>query len=367
MGQKVHPVGFRLGITRTWDSRWFEDKQYRQWLHEDLAMRKQIDSLSRSAAVSKVEIERRANQARVIISTGKPGIIIGKRGAGIEDLRKKLEKIAGRSVNVNVVEIKHPELDAKLVANNVVDQLEKRIAFRRAMRQALQRTIKAGAKGIKVQCGGRLGGSEIARVERNFEGKVPLHTLRANIDFAHSEAYTTFGRIGVKVWIYLGEVLPDGRQKAEPRELRPVRRNRPRPIRPGETPPAVAAPAAAGAAPAATAAAASASPSAPVVPDATATTSPSPATAVAPPAPAPPTEPVSTESDAEAQSPPVSPEAPVSPPESPEAKTAGPASAGTAPAAVQTQTDVAQSTDAEPAASEATPPAADAAKASEEE
>ncbi|MDQ2818321.1 MAG: 30S ribosomal protein S3, partial [Candidatus Eremiobacteraeota bacterium] len=250
MGQKVNPIGFRLGITRTWDSRWFENKQYRTWLHEDLAMRRQIDGLSRSAAVSKVEIERRATQARVIISTGKPGIIIGKRGAGIEDLRKKLEKIAGRPVNVNVVEIKHPELDAKLVANNVVDQLEKRIAFRRAMRQALQRTIKAGAKGIKVQCAGRLGGSEIARVERNFDGKVPLHTLRANIDFAHSEAYTTFGRIGVKVWIYLGEVLPDGRQKPEPRELRPVRRIRPpRQPRPGdEAKVAVAAPAAAGSA-----------------------------------------------------------------------------------------------------------------------
>ncbi len=231
MGQKVHPVGFRLGITRTWESRWFENKQYRDWLHEDIAMRREIETLSRSAAVSKVEIERRANQARVMISTGKPGIIIGKRGAGIEDLRKKLEKITGKPVNVNVLEIKHPELDAKLVANNVVDQLEKRIAFRRAMRQALQRTMKAGAKGIKVQCGGRLGGSEIARVERNFEGKVPLHTLRANIDFAHSEAYTTFGRIGVKVWIYLGEVLPEGKQKQEPRELKPVRRIRPRPAK----------------------------------------------------------------------------------------------------------------------------------------
>jgi small subunit ribosomal protein S3 len=242
MGQKVHPVGFRLGITRTWDSRWFEQKQYVNWLHEDLRMRKELEGMSRSAAISKVEIERRANQARVIISTAKPGIIIGKRGAGIEEIKKRLEKISGKQVSVNVVEIKHPEIDAKLVANNIVDQLEKRIAFRRAMRQALQRTMKAGAKGIKVQCGGRLGGAEIARVERNFEGKVPLHTLRANIDYAHSEAYTTFGRIGVKVWVYLGEVLPDGKTQGAPmpsRESRPPRRapRGPRPVRPaGEVP-----------------------------------------------------------------------------------------------------------------------------------
>jgi small subunit ribosomal protein S3 len=228
MGQKIHPVGMRLGITRTWDSRWYENKQYANWLNEDRLMRDLIEGMSRSAAVSKVEIERRANTVRVIVHTGKPGIIIGKRGAGIDDLKKKLEKIgAGKQVQVNVVEIKHPELDAKLVANNIVDQLEKRIAFRRAMRQALQRTTKAGARGIKVQCGGRLGGAEIARVERTFEGKVPLHTLRADIDYAHSEAYTTFGRIGVKVWIYKGEVLPDGRPKPDARDSRPVRRIRP--------------------------------------------------------------------------------------------------------------------------------------------
>jgi small subunit ribosomal protein S3 len=228
MGQKIHPVGMRLGITRTWDSRWFENKQYANWLNEDRLMRNLIEGMSRSAAVSNVEIERRANTVRVIVHTGKPGIIIGKRGAGIDDLKKRLEKIgAGKQVQVNVVEIKHPELDAKLVANNIVDQLEKRIAFRRAMRQALQRTTKAGARGIKVQCGGRLGGAEIARVERTFEGKVPLHTLRADIDYAHSEAYTTFGRIGVKVWIYKGEVLPDGRPKPDARDTRPVRRVRP--------------------------------------------------------------------------------------------------------------------------------------------
>jgi len=252
MGQKIHPVGMRLGITRTWDSRWFENKQYANWLHEDRQMRDLIEGMSRSAAVSKVEIERRANTVRVIVHTGKPGIIIGKRGAGIDDLKKRLEKIAaGKQVQVNVVEIKHPEMDAKLVANNIVDQLEKRIAFRRAMRQALQRTTKAGARGIKVQCGGRLGGAEIARVERTFEGKVPLHTLRADIDYAHSEAYTTFGRIGVKVWIYKGEVLPDGRPKPDARDTRPVRRVRPvRAARPlGAPAPAIGAPAMAAAAP----------------------------------------------------------------------------------------------------------------------
>ena len=288
MGQKVHPVGLRLGITRTWDSRWFEQKQYVNWLHEDLRMRKELEGMSRSAAISKVEIERRANQARVIISTAKPGIIIGKRGAGIEEIKKRLEKISGKQVSVNVVEIKHPEIDAKLVANNIVDQLEKRIAFRRAMRQALQRTMKAGAKGIKVQCGGRLGGAEIARVERNFEGKVPLHTLRANIDYAHSEAYTTFGRIGVKVWVYLGEVLPDGKAQGAPapalqsrtprRTPRGPRPGRPGPGTDGRTPAEAPAPETPAAEPAATstapapapAASAAATPAAPAAPVASA-------------------------------------------------------------------------------------------------
>jgi small subunit ribosomal protein S3 len=209
MGQKIHPVGLRLGITRTWDSRWFEKKHYVDWLHEDVAIRKFFNRWMRSAAISKIEIERRANQARVIVNTAKPGIIIGKRGVGIEDIRKSLEKLTGKNVQVNVMEIKHPELDARLVAQNIVDQLEKRIAFRRAMKQAIMRTMKAGARGVKVQVSGRLGGAEIARTEHNADGKVPLHTLRADIDYAHVEAFTTFGRIGVKVWIYRGEVLPD--------------------------------------------------------------------------------------------------------------------------------------------------------------
>jgi small subunit ribosomal protein S3 len=209
MGQKIHPVGMRLGITRTWDSRWFEKKHYVDWLHEDVAIRKSFNRWMRSASISKIEIERRANQARVIVNTAKPGIIIGKRGVGIDDIRKNLELLTGKNVAVNVMEISHPELDARLVAQNIVDQLEKRIAFRRAMKQAIMRTMRAGARGIKVQVSGRLGGAEIARTEHNADGKVPLHTLRADIDYAQVEAFTTFGRIGVKVWIYRGEVLPD--------------------------------------------------------------------------------------------------------------------------------------------------------------
>jgi small subunit ribosomal protein S3 len=220
MGQKIHPVGLRLGITRTWDSRWFEKKHYIDWLHEDVKIRQFFNKWMRSAAISKIEIERRANQARVIVNTAKPGIIIGKRGVGIEDIRKNLEKLTGKNVQVNVMEIKHPELDARLVAQNIVDQLEKRIAFRRAMKQAIMRTMKAGARGVKVQVSGRLGGAEIARTERSADGKVPLHTLRADIDYAHVEAFTTFGRIGVKVWIYRGEVLPD-----QPRQTNTIDRN----------------------------------------------------------------------------------------------------------------------------------------------
>jgi small subunit ribosomal protein S3 len=219
VGQKIHPVGLRLGITRTWESRWFEKKNYKLWLHEDQSIRKYFGRLTRAAAISKVEIERRANQARVIVHTAKPGIIIGKRGVGIEDIRKNLEHLTQKNVQVNVVEIKHPELDARLVGQNIVDQLEKRIAFRRAMKQAIMRTMKAGARGVKVMVSGRLGGAEIARTEQNHDGKVPLHTLRADIDYAHVEAFTTFGRIGCKVWIYKGEVLPD-----QPRpEVRPER------------------------------------------------------------------------------------------------------------------------------------------------
>lgn len=223
MGQKIHPIGLRLGITRTWDSRWFEKKHYQDWLHEDVKIRKYFTRWMRPAAISRIEIERRTNQVRVLINTGKPGIIIGKRGVGIEEIRKNLETLTGKQVQVNVQEIKHIELDARLVGQNIVDQLEKRIAFRRAMKQAIMRSMKAGARGIKVQISGRLGGAEIARTERNHDGKVPLHTLRADIDYAHVEAFTTFGRIGVKVWIYRGEVLPDQTRSSERTGERPER------------------------------------------------------------------------------------------------------------------------------------------------
>jgi small subunit ribosomal protein S3 len=251
MGQKIHPVGMRLGITRTWDSRWFEKKHYVDWLHEDVAIRKSFNRWMRSASISRIEIERRANQARVIVNTAKPGIIIGKRGVGIDEIRKNLEQLTGKTIAVNVMEISHPELDARLVAQNIVDQLEKRIAFRRAMKQAIMRTMRAGARGIKVQVSGRLGGAEIARTEHNADGKVPLHTLRADIDYAQVEAFTTFGRIGVKVWIYRGEVLPDQprtdgplRDRAERGRERRERggRGRGREPRIGAAPPRAAAP-----------------------------------------------------------------------------------------------------------------------------
>jgi small subunit ribosomal protein S3 len=220
MGQKVNPNGFRLGVIRTWDSRWYEKKNYKIWLHEDASIRKFFNRMTRAAAISKIEIERRAQQTRVIVHTAKPGIIIGKRGVGIEDIRLNLERLTKKNVQVNVVEIKHPELDARLVGQNIVDQLEKRIAFRRAMKQSIMRTMKAGARGVKVMVSGRLGGSEIARTEQNHDGKVPLHTLRADIDYANVEAFTTFGRIGVKVWIYRGEVLPDAHRAPDQRDGR---------------------------------------------------------------------------------------------------------------------------------------------------
>jgi small subunit ribosomal protein S3 len=221
MGQKIHPIGFRLGITQSWSSRWFAKKQYQAWLLEDVAIRKFFNRMTRAAAISRIEIERRANQARVMILTAKPGIIIGKRGVGIEEIRKSLERLTNKAVQVNVVEIKHPELDARLVGLNIVDQLEKRIAFRRAMKQAIMRTMKVGARGVKVRISGRLGGAEIARSEGNHDGKVPLHTLRADIDYAHVEAFTTFGRIGVKVWIYRGEVLPIAAQQQQQQQPQP--------------------------------------------------------------------------------------------------------------------------------------------------
>lgn len=217
MGQKVHPIGLRIGIIRSWDSRWYAEKRkYKDNLIEDMLIRKHIEENLSNAAIAHVEIERVANRVKLVLHTAKPGVIIGRRGAGIEELRKTLEHKSGKVVQINVAEVLQPALDAKLVADNIVEQLEKRIAFRRAMKQAVARSMKMGAKGIKVQCSGRLAGAEIARTERTFEGKVPLHTLKADIDFAISEAYTTYGRIGVQVWIYRGDINTSRRSVEQP-------------------------------------------------------------------------------------------------------------------------------------------------------
>jgi small subunit ribosomal protein S3 len=199
MGQKVNPIGFRLGIYRNWDARWYADKEYTKLLHEDIAMRRLIGSRLRNAGLARIETERSANQLTVIIQTAKPGIVIGKQGASVDALRDELERISGKKVRVTIHEIKTPELDATLVAENVASQLEKRIAFRRALKQTLMRSMRAGAKGVKIQVSGRLGGSEMSRREWDRDGRVPLHTLRANIDYGKAEARTTFGRIGVPI------------------------------------------------------------------------------------------------------------------------------------------------------------------------
>ena len=211
MGQKVYPTGFRLGITENWRSRWFADKNYAETLGNDLEIRKYLKKRLSRAAVSRVEIERAGDKVKIIIFTARPGIVIGKKGAEIDNLRHDLEKVVGVDrghLSVDVIEIKRPELDATLVAQSVAEQLEGRVAFRRAMRKAVQTARKSGAKGIRIQCSGRLGGAEMGRREWYREGRVPLHTLRAKIDYGTAVAHTTMGACGVKVWIYLGEKLP---------------------------------------------------------------------------------------------------------------------------------------------------------------
>ncbi|MDI6812565.1 MAG: 30S ribosomal protein S3 [Desulfitobacteriaceae bacterium] len=208
MGQKVNPKGLRVGIIRDWEGHWYADKNYSELLHEDLRIRKFVKKKLAQAGVPKVEIERAANRLKVSVHAAKPGIVIGRGGVEVENLRKQLEALTGKQVAVNIVEIKKPELDAQLVAENVAQQLEKRTSFRRAMKQTVGRTMRQGAQGIKISCAGRLGGAEIARTEWYNEGKVPLHTLRADIDYGFAEANTTYGKIGVKVWIYKGEILP---------------------------------------------------------------------------------------------------------------------------------------------------------------
>lgn len=218
MGQKVNPHGLRIGIIKDWDAKWYAaDNAFGDMLVEDVKVRRFIKKKLYISGVSRVEIERAANKIKININTAKPGLVIGKGGAGIEELRKELEKMTKKSVLLNISEIKSPELDAQLVAENIASQLEKRISFRRAMKQAMSRTMKLGAKGIKTACAGRLGGAEIARTEHYHEGTIPLQTLRADIDYGFAEADTTYGKIGVKVWIYKGEVLPAAKRtkKAE--------------------------------------------------------------------------------------------------------------------------------------------------------
>ncbi len=221
MGQKTHPVGFRLGVIKDWDARWYADKDFAELLHEDLKVRKYLKDKFYSAGVPKVIIERAANRLKVTIHTARPGMVIGKGGTEVEKVRQELEKLTGKQVAVNIVEIKTPELDAQLVAESVAQQLERRISFRRAMKQAEQRAMRLGAQGIKIAVSGRLGGAEIARSEWSPEGKVPLHTLRADIDYGFAEAHTTYGKIGVKCWIYKGEVLPARKGVREAKNERP--------------------------------------------------------------------------------------------------------------------------------------------------
>jgi small subunit ribosomal protein S3 len=218
VGQKVSPIGFRIGIIRDWDARWFAGKNYKELLHEDLAVRDYLQKKLEGTSLSRIEIERAASNLRINIHTAKPGMVIGRGGTGVEELRKQLEAMTEKKVHLNIIEIKKPELDAFLVAESIASQLERRIAFRRAMKQAVFRTMRNGAKGIKIACSGRLGGSEMARNESYHEGTVPLQTMRADIDYGFTEARTTYGRIGVKVWIYKGEILPSKPSKEKPAE-----------------------------------------------------------------------------------------------------------------------------------------------------
>jgi len=215
VGQKVNPIGLRIGIIRDWQSRWYAEKDYATLLHEDIKIRDYLYKRLSDAAVSNIEIERAANRVNITIHTAKPGMVIGKGGQEVEALRKELNEMTGKKVHINIMEIKKADLDAKLVAENIARQLENRVSFRRAQKQAIQRAMRAGAKGIKTMVSGRLGGADIARSEHYSEGTVPLHTLRADIDYAVAEAQTTYGKLGVKVWIYRGEVLPEKKNNGE--------------------------------------------------------------------------------------------------------------------------------------------------------
>ena len=218
MGQKVNPIGLRLGINRTWDSRWYaEGDEYGELLHEDLKLREFIEKELKQAAISRVVIERPAKKARVTIYSARPGVVIGKKGVDIERLRRKVVSMVSGEVSLNIVEIRKPEIDAKLIADGIAQQLERRVSFRRAMKRAVQSAMRLGAKGIRVNCGGRLGGAEIARTEWYREGRVPLHTMRADIDYGEAEAKTAYGLCGVKVWVYRGDIMEHDPQAHERR------------------------------------------------------------------------------------------------------------------------------------------------------
>ncbi len=215
MGRKVHPIGFRLGYIKDWQSKWFAERTYQSQLHEDLELRRLIAKELQNAGISKVDIERSANKVEVTVYTAKPGIVIGKRGANVDMLKNTLEQSTGKKIKLNIQEIHQPELDAQLVAESIAEQINKRVSYKRAMKQAVQRAVRLGAQGVKVRCAGRLGGAEMARIANESDGRVPRHTLRADIDYAQVHAHTTYGRIGVKVWIYKGEVFPDELGKAK--------------------------------------------------------------------------------------------------------------------------------------------------------
>jgi small subunit ribosomal protein S3 len=216
VGQKTHPYGFRLNIIRTWSSKWYEDKHYARWLHEDLKLRDAIREKFATAGIAGISLERAANKCKVVISTSRPGIIIGRRGAGVEQLKEELQKLTENELFIDIQEVRKAETNAQLVAENIATQLERRVAFRRAMKKAVSIAIKFGAKGIRVEASGRLGGSEIARDEKYREGRVPLHTLRADIDYGTAVAHTTAGSIGIKCWIFKGEVLQQRRRPGMP-------------------------------------------------------------------------------------------------------------------------------------------------------
>jgi small subunit ribosomal protein S3 len=227
MGQKTHPVGFRLGIIRGWNSKWYEEKNYAKWLHEDIRLKEFIKKKLNHAGVSAVEVERAANKAKVNIYTARPGIVIGKRGAGVETLKKEVQALTDNEVFLNIQEVRKAETNAQLVAENIATQLERRVAFRRAMKKAVQTSMKFGAKGIRVACSGRLGGAEMARYEWYREGRVPLHTLRADIEYGFAQARTTYGVIGVKCWIFKGEVLPTRNVPGAARTAAPTQTTQP--------------------------------------------------------------------------------------------------------------------------------------------